>query len=130
MRGRFKLMLLEAGGFLASSLPLVGLLLARWEHYVQVPLGGVRLCFGGGVIVLLLWKKAMGKLRMPRRATVLVLALALSYLLEAMLSELPRILWAALAGELADAWLFARPAARLRARLEAARGESGGEGHA
>lgn len=117
-RERVRLALFSLGGFLSAFLPLATLLLLRWERYTAVPAGGVRLTLGGLVIALLLLLGVLGKLKLPSRPTVLAVALALSYLLEAVLAELSLILWVALFGEALDAFLFTPLIRRSRARIE------------
>lgn len=112
-----KLFFLVLGGFLASTLPLLTLLIIRWEDYTALPGGAVRLCFGGGVIAALILLKVLGKLKLPSRLTVMVVALLLVYLLEAMIADLTLILWVAILGEALDAFLFAPFAKRIRARI-------------
>ncbi len=112
-----KLFFLCAGGFLASILPLVALLILRWEEYTAVPGGAVRLCFGGAAIAALIAMKVLGKLKLPSRLTVMVIALVLVYLLEAMISDLTLILWTAILGEALDTFLFSPFAKRTRERI-------------
>ncbi len=117
-RERRRLILLSVGGFLASILPLALLLALRWEKYTAVPGGAVRLCFGGGVIAVLILLKVLGKLKLPSRLTVMVTALVLVYLLEALLFDVTLILWMAILGETLDTFLFSPFLRRTRARME------------
>ena len=107
--------------FLATTLPLAVLFLSRIDRYIAVPAGGVRLAVGGGLIAVLLALKVLGKLRMPSRLTAFAVALLLCYLLEAVLSDLSLILWAALIGEVLDAWILSPWVKRTRDRLARAR---------
>ena len=117
-RERAKLFFLSLGGFLASLLPLCVLFVMRWELYVTaVPGGAIRLSLGGGMIAALILLKILGKLRMPSRLLVMVLCLVMVYLLEAVLSDLALILWMAIVGEGADAFLFAPLVRRVRERI-------------
>ena len=123
LRGdRAKLFFLCVGGFLSSTVPLLSLLLIKWEEYVtSVPGGAVRLSLGGGIIAALILLKVLGKLKLPSRLCVMVIALGMVYLLEALLSDLSLILWVATAGEAMDAFLFAPFARRVRERIAIAK---------
>lgn len=117
-RERWRIALLTVGGFLASVAPPATLLLLRWDRYTAIPAGGVRLTVGGILIAAMLLLKVMGKLKLPSRMTVMAIALILSYLLEALLSDLSLVLWAALIGEALDALVSSPLLSRARARLE------------
>ena len=121
-REKRRVVLLSIGGFFASSAPLAVLLILRWERYVSVPAGGLRLCLGGGIIALLLLLKVLGRLHLPSRITLMAVALTMTYLLEAVLSDLSLILWAALIGEALDAFLFSPMLKRARERVAQLRG--------
>lgn len=116
-REKRRVILLSVLGFLATLLPLLSLLLLRWERYTAVSGGALRLCLGGGVIALLMLLKVMGKLKLPSRLTVFALSLVLVYLLEALIADLSLILWMAMLGEALDAFLFAPLLRRARERL-------------
>lgn len=116
-----KLFFLCAGGFLSSTLPLIALLIIKWEEYTAIPGGAVRLCFGGGMIVALIALKVLGKIKLPSRITVMAVVLVLVYLLEALLADLTLILWVALIGEAIDTFLFAPFAKRVRERIAIAK---------
>ena len=107
--------------FLATTLPLGVLFLSRIDRYVAVPAGGVRLALGGGLVALFLCLKVLGKLRMPSRLTFFAVSLLLCYLLEAVLTDLSLLLWAALIGEVIDAWLLSPWVKRTRERLSRTR---------
>ena len=115
---RAKLVFLCIGGFLASTLPLMALLLLKWDVYVgSVPGGAIKLSLGAGILVGLLLLKVLGKCKLPSRLCVMAIALVMVYLLEALLCDLSLILWAATAGEAVDAFLFAPFAKRVRTRI-------------
>ena len=116
-----KLFFLCLGGFLASVLPLLVLLLLKWDKYTAIPGGAVRLCFGGGAVAALILLKVLGKLKLPSRLTVMVIALVLCYLLEALIADLTLILWVAIIGEAVDCFLFAPFAKRTRERIAIAK---------
>ena len=113
-----KLGFLVIGGFLSSVLPLAILLFYKWEEYVtSVPGGAIRLSLGGGIIAALILLKVLGKLKLPSRLCVMVIALCMVYLLEALLQDLSLILLVATVGEAADAFLFSPFARRARERI-------------
>lgn len=117
-REKAKLFFLTLGGFVFSVLPLAILLAVKWEEYVTaVPGGAIRLSLGGGMIAVLILLKVLGKLKLPSRLCVMVIALAAVYLLEAVLADMSLILWMAIIGEATDAFLFAPFARRVRERI-------------
>ena len=116
-----KLFFLCLGGFLSSTLPLMALLIIKWEEYTAIPGGAVRLCFGGIAIVALIALKVLGKIKLPSRLTVMAIVLVLVYLLEALLADLTLILWVALIGEAIDTFLFSPFAKRVRERIAIAK---------
>ena len=116
-RERWRIVLLTVGGALASILPLALLLFSRWDRYTAIPAGGVRLTVGGGLIAVMLVLKVMGKLKLPSRLSVMLVSLVLTYLLEALLSDLSLVLWAAIIGEALDTLLLAPLLRRARERL-------------
>lgn len=118
---RTKLFFLCMGGFLASTVPLLSLLVIKWEEYTAIPGGAVRLCFGGAAIVALIVLKVAGKIKLPSRLTVMAIGLVLVYLLEALLADLTLILWVALIGEAVDSFLFAPFAKRSREKIKIAK---------
>ena len=109
------------GGFLSSILPLLVLMALKWEDYTDIPGGAVRLCFGGVAVAALVAMKVIGKIKLPSRLTVMVIALLLVYLLEALLADLALILWVAIIGEAVDAFLFAPFAKRMREKISIAK---------
>lgn len=119
LRGeRTKLFFLTFFGFLFSILPLAILFALRWEEYVTaVPGGAIRLSLGGGMIAVLILLKVLGKLKLPSRLCVMVIALAAVYLLEALLADMSLILWMAIIGEAVDTFLFAPFVRRTRERI-------------
>ena len=122
LRGlKTKYFFLCLGGFLSSVLPLLALLLIKWEEYTDVPGGAVRLCFGGVAIAVLVALKVMGKLKLPSRIAVMAIALVMVYLLEAMLADLTLILWVALCGESVDTFLFSPFAKRMKEKISIAK---------
>ena len=99
---RFKMPLLYLLSFVASVLPVAIYFFANSERYfVTVPdkvkLTAGLVCFA--VIVLL---KAMGKLKMPSRATLFAFVMVMCYLLERVLNDLLVFSFLALLGEVLD----------------------------
>lgn len=122
LRGlKAKYFFLCAGGFLSSTLPLLALLLIKWEEYTDVPGGAVRLCFGGLAIAALLLLKVLGKLKLPSRLAVMAIALVMVYLLEAVIADLTLVLWVAIGGEVVDSFLFAPFAKRAKEKIAIAK---------
>lgn len=115
---RTLLFFLCLGGFLSSVTPLLVLMIVKWDVYTAIPGGSIRLCAGGMFVAALLLYKVMGKAKLPSRLTVFAVALVLSYLLAALLSDLTLILWMSLLGEALDTFLFAPAAKRVRSRIE------------
>lgn len=121
MKTKTKLRLYEFGGFLASVLPLSVILALNWDRYVQSYAAGVKLLTGGLILVILLSLKVLAKLRIPSSVTAITVVMLLSYLLQAILSDLTLLCGAYLVGEILDLILFRRRAKALREALMAER---------
>lgn len=115
---RFRLFFLYTGGFLASTVPLLTLLVMKWGEYTAEPGTGIKLCFGAVAVVILLALKVLGKLKLPSRFTTMAVALVIVYLLESLLSDLTLILLVATIGEAVDSFIFAPFAKRCKSRIE------------
>ena len=64
---KFKLALLYVCSFLASTLPLLFVIINKWDHYTQAPSDTIKITVGGIIGLFFLFLKAIGKLKMPSR---------------------------------------------------------------
>ena len=113
-----RLFSLYTAGFLASTVPLLTLLIMKWGEYTKEPGTDIKLCFGAVAVVILLALKVLGKLKLPSRFTMMAVALVIVYLLESLLSDLTLILLVATIGEAVDSFLFSPFAKRCKERIE------------
>lgn len=97
-----------AGGFLASSAPLIAVLIARWDTYVKTVPEGIRLGIGGVILLVMLVMKLKGSLKMPSGTTVVLLVLVLSFLLDRVIQDLTMLCAAYLVGDTANILIFKR----------------------
>lgn len=106
MRTKMSKFLWMAGGFLASSAPLIAVLIARWDSYVKTWNDGVRLGVGGIILAIMLIAKLKGALKIPSGTTVAVCLLILSILLSRVLQDLTLLCAAYLIGDLINIFIF------------------------
>ncbi|MEG1608991.1 MAG: hypothetical protein RR338_00645 [Clostridia bacterium] len=106
LKGR--LILLEIGSFIVSIAPLITVLAMNWGDYTKTPSDTIKLCIGGITVVLFIFLKVIGKLRMPRRIVLFGVIFLMSYLLKAIMNDLILLSGMALAGEALDLVLFQR----------------------
>ena len=118
MKDKTKLFFLTLGGFFASILPLVAVVAWNWQSYARTVPEAVKLGVGGMIAAVLILLKVLGVLKIPGRVSVVALVMLLSYLLRSLLDDLTLLCFAYLLGEALDALLFARPAKRLREKLQ------------
>ena len=118
MRDKVKLFWLTVGGFFASVTPLLAVLVANRARYFSTSTDSVKLCFGGGIVAVLLFLKVIGRLKIPGDATVVGVVMLLSYLLAPVLDDLTLLCGAYLVGSLAEMIAFRRPAKRLREKMK------------
>ena len=98
----FKWILLSVLRVLVTVAPLGICLLVNREEYFTAPGQSVKLTIGGLMCVVLLFLAVLGKLKMPRRAVAVFMALSLSWLFSAILDDLILLLFLWLMGEIAD----------------------------
>lgn len=98
-----KIILMQILSFLVSIAPLVVTVALRWNRYIQVPSDAVRLSIGGIFVVILIFLKAIGRLKMPQKRVVLYLILlAMFYFLETILADATFLIAMATLGEIVD----------------------------
>lgn len=103
-----RLAFLSFGSFAVSVAPLLLCVVANWGKYVKTPGDAVSLALGGGIAVVLLLLKVLGKLPVPRRVVFYGVTFAMAYLLESLLDDLVLLSGMAFLGEVADLVLFQR----------------------
>ncbi len=106
---KIRLILLYIGSFLISIAPLVVVLCLRWGVYTRTPKESVKLCFGGALVLFLIFLKVIGKLKMPKRIAFFGILFVVVYLLQAILNDLLLLTGMALIGEVIDLLCFQRP---------------------
>lgn len=106
---KWKLRLLQIGSFIATSAPLMIVVIMNWGAYAGTPAQSIKLGAGIFIVMFFLFLKVIGKLRMPRRVITFGIIFALSYLLQAVLYDLCLLSGIALFGECLDLIFFQRP---------------------
>lgn len=114
---KHKLLALQAGGFLCSAAPLCAVIGTHLDRYVGTAQAGIKLGIGGGIVLILLFFKSIGRLRIPSRLFASALACLLAWLLAALIADLLLLLTAYFAGDLAEALFFAFPIKRAKENL-------------
>ena len=98
-----KIILMEILSFVLTILPLIITVVCRLDVYVKTPGDAVKLSVGGIIVLVLLFFKAIGKLKMPAKRVVLYLFfLCLCYFLQAILNDAMLLLAMATLGEVLD----------------------------
>ena len=105
---RRKLTLLYIGSFIISILPLLVVLIVRWDEYTKTPSDTVKLCIGGIICLFFVLLKVIGKLKISRRIVLFGVVFVLVYLLKAVVDDLLLLSGMALFGELLDMLFFQR----------------------
>ncbi len=103
-----RLILLYIGSFIVSIAPLLVCFVLNWNDYTKTPGDTVKLSLGGIMILVLVFIKVIGKLKMPRRIVSFGIAFVMAYLLQAVLQDLLLLTGMALLGEFADYVIFQR----------------------
>lgn len=105
---KLRLVLLYVFSFLVSILPLLVCLVVKWNDYTTTPGDTVKLCAGGIIVLIFVFLKVVGKLRMPRRIVLFGIVFILVYLLQSLLNDLLLLSGLALVGEFVDYIFFQR----------------------
>lgn len=105
---RLRLALLYIGSFIACTAPLLVCFILNWDTYTETPSATVKLCLGGVILLVLLFLKVVGKLKMPRRIVLFGIVFMMAYLLQAILDDLILLSGMALLGEGIDFVCFQR----------------------
>lgn len=103
---KFKLTLLYICSFLASSLPILIVIVSRWESYTKTPSDTIKITIGGVIGLFFLFLKAVGKLKLPSRIILFAVIFVMSYLLKALLDDIILLSGMALLGEIIDFFIF------------------------
>lgn len=94
---------MEIISFILTILPLIITVACRWDVYVKTPGDAIRLSIGGVIVLVLLFFKAIGKLKMPgRRVVRYTFFLCMCYFLQAILNDAMLLIAMALLGEVLD----------------------------
>lgn len=102
-----KLLKLYIGSFLVSILPIVLLLVFRWDTYVKsVPAGAFRLTIGGITVAVVMLFKITGHLHIPSHFVWYVGLALFCWLMKAVLNDLMLVFICAAVGEGIDEVFF------------------------
>ena len=108
IKGNIKLALLYICSFLASTLPLLVVIISKWGTYVQTPADTVKISIGGLMGLFFIFLKAVGKLKIPSRIILFAVIFVMAYLLQSLLADLILLSGMALLGEVIDYFVFQR----------------------
>ena len=97
---KIKLPLLYILSFICSICPAIVYFLVNHERYIGTRSAGVRLAFGGVLLIAILVIKSLGYLKIKSTLVFFFLAFLLSFLLESIISDLLIFSLLALIGEL------------------------------
>lgn len=97
-----KIPLLYLISFALSILPVLIYFFINSDKYVKSVPEGVRLAFGGILLLVIVFLKVIGKLKAPSRTTLFAFVFLLSYLLSSVLQDLIIFSFLALLGEIMD----------------------------
>ena len=121
MKARLKLWILQLCSFLFSIGPLAVVFFLNREKYIGSPdvspQQTVKLCTGAIIIIIFVMFKVLGKIKVPSRIVTFAIVFALSYLLEAVLTDLFLLSGMALLGEALDLIFFKRAVANARENI-------------
>ena len=112
-----RLVWLYIGSFIVSIAPLVVYLIFNWRVYVKNPGETIKLTFGGILLVVLVFMKVIGKLKMPRRVVAFGIVFVMAYLLQSILNDLLLLSGMALLGEFVDFAIFQRAIKNTRENI-------------
>lgn len=105
------------GSFGVTVAPVAGVILSRWELYTKDG-GGVKLGFGGILLAGLLLLAFLGKVKIPGRVVFLGIVCGLTFLLKAVIVDLPLLSGVAFGSVTADALWTGRMAKKYKKELE------------
>ena len=108
MKKRAKLLLAQICSFIVSIAPLIAVFIINRERYFVNVAAGVKLAVGGIIVVVMMLINALGRLKVPGGVMAYLVVFLLTYLLEAILSDLAILSGAALLGAVVD-YLIMRP---------------------
>lgn len=120
MKLTVKKILMQIGGFLVSILPILVAVGVKWNDYTSTTARSVSLGIGGGVALILIFLKAIGKL--PQKIKPIFrysIALILVFLLDPLIQDLKLLLGMAIVGEVLDMSIFSWQITRLQKRIDA-----------
>lgn len=105
---KIKLFVLYISSFIVSVAPLLICFVLNRSKYVKAPGDTVKLCIGGLLVLVFIFLKVVGKLKMPRRIVLFGIVFLMTYLLQAILHDLLLLSGMALIGEILDYMFFQR----------------------
>lgn len=105
---KFKLALLYVCSFLASTLPLLIVIVSKWDTYTKTPSDTIKITIGGILGLFFIFLKAVGKLKIPSRIILFAAIFVMAYLLQSLLDDIILLSGMALLGEVIDFFVFQR----------------------
>lgn len=113
-KSRLKILAVYLLSIIASVLPLLICLIVNRSKYFTTPGEVVKTSIGGIILLIFVFLKTVGKLKMPRRVVLFGLVFIMSYLLQALLPDLTLLSGLALIGEGIDYIIFQPIIANMR----------------
>ncbi len=115
---KWRIFMLTIFSFLFSVAPFAVTVISRWGIYVQAPSDAIKLSVGGIMVLVLMFLKVIGRLKLPQKriATYLFL-LALFYALSNILNDLVLLIGMLAIGELIDLIIFQTALKKSREKL-------------
>lgn len=116
MKNHFKIILLYILSFIVSVLPVLIYFFINFSRYTKTVPETIKLCFGGALMLIFVFLKVIGKLKMPSRSALFAIIFMLSYLLQAILDDLLIFSFLALLGEILD-MIVSVPIKRIKEKM-------------
>ena len=96
----FKIVLLHILSVILSICPVMIFFLINLDYYVTTRYEGIKLASGGVVLLVIVILKVLDKLKIPSGIALYGIMLVLSYLLDAIITDLMLFIFLALVGEI------------------------------
>ncbi len=109
--------LYSLGSWGVTIAPVAGVIIAKWSIYTKDG-GGLKLGFGGILLAAVLLLTFLGKVKIPGRVVALGLVFGLTFLLKAVIADLPLLSGVAFGSVAADALWTGRMSKKYTKELE------------
>ena len=114
---KVRLAFLYVFSFIATIAPLAVCFAINLDKYTAMPSDSVKLALGGGLLLVFVALKVVGKVKLPPRIVVFGIVFVLAYLLKTILADLMLLSGMAFLGEVIDALLFQRAIKRTKEEI-------------